>query len=174
MAMDLFALHPATPEYTRHEISWNRWGVLRDLLVELAAPVGEMSFTNNGEIVTEITARRWAGLLTGSEHRVFEVRYPDAGYASGFRVELHVDGTDTPVALASAEVERALLRTEPPPRRCPTSRRSPLPSPTPLRRRRGCGPQPRSSRTREGSVSTYLARVDRTVHPGTIAFGGFA
>lgn len=114
MAMDLFALHPASPGYARHLITWGRWTALRDLLVELAAPVGEMAFTNNGDIVTETTALRWAELLTGSEDRIFVVRYPDPGFASGIRVELHVSGTDTPVALTSAEVERALLRTDHP------------------------------------------------------------
>ena len=109
MGMDLYALAPEDPEFIEFHASWVGWGVLSDLLIELGCDVTEMSVSNDGEVVSELTAMNWGCAIEESLGRIVEVRYHDESFAAGFRSELRVIGTKTPVLLTRHEISRVVM-----------------------------------------------------------------
>lgn len=101
--MDLVGLDPSLPAGGHLHLNWTGWGMLADLLHELGCSLEDMSGSNDGDVIPEETCLAWADALRDGRSRLFIVKYPDPHYVSGFRSELHVSGTDTPVLLSSAE-----------------------------------------------------------------------
>ena len=107
--MDLYALAPEDPDFSEFRASWVGWGVLSDLLIELGCDVTEMSVSNEGEVVRELTAINWGSAIEENLDRIVEVRYLDESFAAGFRSELRVIGTKTPVLLTRHEISRVVM-----------------------------------------------------------------
>ena len=106
MGMDLYALAPEDPEFSEFSASWVGWGVLSDLLIELGC---EMSVSNDGDLVSELTATNWGRAIEENLDRIVEVRYHDESFAAGFRSELRVIGSKTPVLLTRHEISRVVM-----------------------------------------------------------------
>lgn len=109
MGMDLYALAPEDPEFSEFRASWVGWGVLSDLLVELGCDVTEMAVSNDGDLVSEETAREWGRAIEENLDRIVEVRYHDPSFSTGFRSELRVIDTKTPVLLSRHEISRVVM-----------------------------------------------------------------
>jgi hypothetical protein len=109
MGMDLVALSPSDPQFHEFRASWIGWGVLSDLLVELGCDIAELSNSNDGEIVSEGTARELGRAIEENLDQIVEVRYRDPSFTVGFRSELRVVGTKTPVLLSRHEISRVLV-----------------------------------------------------------------
>lgn len=109
MGMDLIALSPQDPEQSSIHFNWSGWSVFADLLTELGCNTEEMSGSNDGELVAAETATAWAAALESQMNRIVAVRYPDDRYYGGYRTELKVTGTTTPVLISSAEAARAVI-----------------------------------------------------------------
>ena len=107
--MDLVALAPRDPASEEFHANWTGWGLLADLLVELGCDITEMSVTNEGEVVREVTAREWGLAILENMDRIVEVRYRDEMFQDGFRSEFKVVGSQTPVLLSRLEVTRAIV-----------------------------------------------------------------
>jgi hypothetical protein len=107
--MDLVALEPADPQFQAFRASWVGWGVLSDLLIELGCDISELSLSNDGEIVSEATAHEWGRAIEDNLDRIVEVRYKDPAFTVGFRSELRVVGTTTPVLLSRHEITKVLV-----------------------------------------------------------------
>lgn len=109
MGMDLVALSPVDPDFGEFRASWVGWGVLYDLFIELGCDISEMSVSNDGEIVTEATALEWGRSIEENLDRIVEVRYQDPSFTTGFRSELRVAGTTTPVLLSRHEIAKVMI-----------------------------------------------------------------
>lgn len=108
MGMDLVALAPVDPEFGEFYASWIGWGVLSDLLVELGCDITEMAASNDGDLVSEETAEQWGRAIEDNIDLIVEVRYQDPNFTCGFRSELRVIGTKTPVLLSRHEISRVV------------------------------------------------------------------
>ena len=76
------------------------------MLIELDCDVSQMAGSNDGDLLDAKTCQDWANAITSALNadRIYEVRYVDSNYSSGYRTEYHVEGTETPV-LVSSEVQ---------------------------------------------------------------------
>lgn len=105
----MIALDPKDPENNYLHFNWSGWGVFGDLLTELGCELTGMSGSNDGEIVTAEVAKSWGDAIASNLARIVTVEYKDSSYAGGYRSELKVTGTQTPVFLSSAETVRAFI-----------------------------------------------------------------
>lgn len=109
MGMDLVALAPRDPGNETFRANLTGWGVLADLLTELGCDLSELSTTNDGDVVREVTAREWGTAILENLDRIVEVRYADPMFYEGYRSEFKVAGTTTPVLLSRHELTRTIV-----------------------------------------------------------------
>ena len=102
MGMDLIAQSENAALVGFH-MNFTGWGQLGDLLVELGCDVSSMTSDNDGDVVDATTATAWAEALTLglTKGLIYQLKYPDPAFSSGWRNEFHVEGTKTPVLLST-------------------------------------------------------------------------
>lgn len=111
--MDLTGLD-GSDGYESYHLNWTGWGIIGDLLHELECDLTLMAGSNDGDEVDADTARAWGtAILTAvKDGRLYCLYYQDPSYSGGERMELHAEGTTTPVYLSGDAIVRALLHAE--------------------------------------------------------------
>lgn len=97
MGMDCHALKYSTKKNAFLHVNWARWRYLGELLTQLGCPMEEFAYSNDGENVSEDTARQYGEAIRDAVDagHVFQIRVADKHYEGGF-LKIPVVGFENP------------------------------------------------------------------------------
>ena len=105
MGMDLIPVN----DIEGFHVNWTGWSTLGDLLEECGVDLSAMAGSNDGDMVTAEIAQTWANALKDNLEKTVILRYKDDSFHGGYRNELHVTDSKTPVLLSTHEMVEALF-----------------------------------------------------------------
>lgn len=106
MGMDLVAISPTSNNYTGFHMNWTGWSVFANLLDELGCNISELSGSNDGEVVSEATAKQWSLAIDNNIDKIVIVSVKNDTYYGGFQSTYRVlEDTSNVGKISNSELE---------------------------------------------------------------------